>query len=67
MPYPSKSLAELTKPVPVYDKAPCWMQKAWSADNSRKATAKTGTVTVYAPPCVVDKKPAPVKPSPETS
>ncbi len=64
-PYPSKSLAELTKPVPVYDKAPCWMQKAWSADNSRKATAKSGKVTVYSPPCVTDKKKAPETTAPD--
>jgi hypothetical protein len=34
------------------------MQQAWSADNSRKATARAGKVVVYAPPCVTDKKPA---------
>lgn len=54
-PSPSKAVAELLKPVPVYDKAPCWMQKEWSADNSRKKTAETGKVTAYAPPCVTDK------------
>lgn len=64
-PSPSKAVAELLKPVPVYDKAPCWMQKAWSADNSRKKTAETGKVVAYAPPCVADKKkPEPPKVAP---
>lgn len=55
MPPPSKAVAELLRPVPVYDKAPCWMQKEWSADNSRKKTAEAGKPVVYLPPCVTDK------------
>jgi hypothetical protein len=48
-----KAVSELLKPVPVYDKAPCWMQKDWSADNTRKAAA-AGSKKVFAPPCVFD-------------
>jgi hypothetical protein len=50
-----KAVSELLKPVPVYDKAPCWMQKEWSADNTRKEAAAGGK-KVFAPPCVFDKK-----------
>ena len=67
-PLPSKAVAELLRPVPVYEGAPCWMQKRWSADNSRKRTAATGKVTVYAPPCVTDKpKNEAAKPDEKTS
>ena len=58
-PRPSKAVSELLKPVPNYDKAPCWMQKEWAADNSRKKTAETGKTTVYKAPCVIDPKPEP--------
>lgn len=62
-----RTVGELLKPVPVYDKAPCWMQKEWSADNTRKAAA-AGKKDVYAPPCVFDKpKQAPASPEPKTS
>lgn len=66
-PLPSKAVVELLKPVPVYDKAPCWMQRRWSADNSRKQTAATGKVTVYAPPCVTDKPKEAAKPDEKMS
>lgn len=61
---PSKAVGALLKQVPVYDKAPCWMQKEWSADNSRKATAQAGKEVAYVPPCVFDKpkKPDPASP-----
>ena len=61
-----KAISELLEPVPVYDKAPCWMQKKWSADNTRKAAAG-GSKQAFAPPCVYDKpkdKPVPAS-SPE--
>lgn len=60
-----KAVGALLKPVPVYEKAPCWMQKEWSADNSRKAAAG-GKKVVYAPPCVFDEKKAP-KTSPDNA
>lgn len=61
-----KAVGALLKPVPVYEKAPCWMQKEWSADNTRKAAA-AGKKDVYAPPCVFDKpKQAPAS-EPKTS
>ena len=63
-PPPSKAVAELLKPVPNYVEAPCWMQREWAADNSRKKTAETGKVVIYKAPCDVDKK---VKPEPATS
>ena len=53
-----KAVGALLTPVPVYSKAPCWMQKEWSADNTRKAAA-AGKKDAYAPPCVYDK-PKPV-------
>lgn len=61
------TVSELLKQVPVYDKAPCWMQKAWSEDNTRKEKAAGGK-KVFAPPCVYDppKKPDP-QPEPKTS
>jgi hypothetical protein len=62
-----KAISELLKPVPVYDKAPCWMQQEWSADNTRKAAAG-GKKEAYAPPCVFDPpKKEPVTPEPKTS
>ncbi len=62
-----KTVGALLKPVPVYDKAPCWMQKEWSADNTRKAAA-AGKKAVYAPPCVFDNpKQVPASPEPKTS
>jgi hypothetical protein len=62
------AVGALLKPVPVYEKAPCWMQKEWSADNTRKAAAR-GSDKVFAPPCVYDppKKVPAFQTEPKTS
>lgn len=41
--------------VPVYTKAPCWMQRKWSGHNSAYETLKQRKEVVYKAPCDVDK------------
>lgn len=41
--------------VPVYTKAPCWMQRKWSGHNSAYETLRQKKEVVYKPPCDVDK------------
>ena len=45
--------------VPVYTKAPCWMQRKWSGHNSAYETLRQKKEIVYKPPCDVDKKKKP--------
>lgn len=53
----SGAAAQIFDPVPVYEKGPCWMQRKWSAHNSKVDTLKQGREVVYKPPCDVDPKP----------
>ena len=65
----NQAIASLLKPVPNYEKAPCWMQREWAQDNSRKASVETNGVVSYKAPCDVDPAPkaAPAAAGPKTS
>jgi len=39
--------------VPTYSKAPCWMQRKWTAHNSVHASNEKGERVVYKAPCDV--------------
>lgn len=49
-PLTTDTLSEVLEPVPNYRKAPCWMQRAWAKDNTRKASLK-GDKRVFKAPC----------------
>lgn len=44
-------LEPLLKPVPTYSKAPCEMQREWTAHNSRVDSVRQGKLVVYKAPC----------------
>ncbi len=61
-PTPSTTNAKLVNQlgeVPVYTKAPCWMQRKWTAHNAAFKSWKKGKPVAMKAPCDYDEQPKP--------